>query len=154
MNENNKYILTKDGLAEIKTELARLYDERKVIAAQIKEARSYGDISENSEYSDAKERQGLLEGRIMELEDIVRNHVISDNKCGRNNVCVGSKVKINRSGKEFEYMLVGATQANPDQGKISVESPVGKALLDRAVGDEVEIQAPGGKVKMRIMTIA
>lgn len=154
MNENNKYILTKEGLEEIKAELAKLYEDRKKIAAQIKEARSYGDISENSEYTDAKERQGLLEGRIMELEDIVRNHVISDNTCGPNSVCVGSRVKIKRSGSEFEYILVGATQANPDAGKISVESPVGKALLNHAVGDEVEIDAPRGKIKMTIMSIA
>ncbi|MBU0647655.1 transcription elongation factor GreA [Patescibacteria group bacterium] len=153
MNENGKYVLTKEGLAEIKRELEKLYKERKKIAAAIKEARSYGDISENSEYTDAKEKQGLLEGRIAELEDIVRNHVISDNSCQSNKICVGSKVKIKQSGKEFAYTLVGATQANPQEGKISIDSPVGKALLNHTVGDKVEIMAPRGKVQMEIVGV-
>ena len=150
---DGKHILTQEGLEEIKQELQRLYQERKKIAAQIKEARSYGDISENSEYTDAKERQGLLEGRIAELEDIVRNHVITDNTCGPNAVCVGSKVKVKSAGKELEYTIVGATQANPQERKISIESPVGRALIDKKVGDEVVVEAPGGKIKMQVMAI-
>lgn len=155
MNDKNKFILTKDGLEDIKAQLNGFYEERKKIAAQIKEARSYGDISENSEFSEVKERQSLLEGQIAELENIVRNAVIEQNVCKADRVCVGSVVTIkNNQGKKMKYTLVGATQADPLAGKISVESPVGKAMLDKEKGEEFIVLAPSGKIKMEVLEIA
>jgi len=155
MNDKNKFILTKQGLEEIRDELEKLYEERKQVAAMIKEARSYGDISENSEYSQAKERQAMLEGRIAELENILRNAIMAeDSTCRPHVVCVGSKVKVRNLNQEIDYVLVGATQSNPKEGKISVDSPVGKALLGKSVGEEVVVQAPSGQIKLMVKQIA
>lgn len=151
---SNKFILTQEGLDDIKAELNKLYEERKTIADQIKEARSYGDISENSEFSEVKERQSMQEGRIAELENIVRNALVEKSVCVNNKVCVGSVVTVkNPQGKISKYSLVGATQAEPNLGKISVESPVGKALLDKEKGEEFEVMTPSGKIKMSIVGI-
>jgi len=154
MNEKNKVILTKEGLESVKTELEKLYDERKNIQLQIKEAKSYGDLSENSEYQDAKDRQVLIETRIAEMENIVRNAVIDSGVCANGGVCIGSVVTVNSGGKEYTYTLVGATQADPLAGKVSVESPIGKSLMGRGKGDEVVVEAPRGKIKMKIMKVA
>lgn len=153
MSDKSKYLVTAEGLVEIKLELSKLYDERKVIAAQIKEAKSYGDLSENSEYSEVKDRQIMLEKRISELEDYAKNAVVDDKTCVTDRVCVGSKVAVEIGGKVFDYEIVGATQANPSNGKISVESPVGKALIGKKKGDNVEVIAPKGKIKMLIKTV-
>lgn len=154
MADKSKYLVTEEGLAEIKTELGKLYDERKQIVEQIKEAKSYGDLSENSEYAEVKDRQQMLEKRIAELEDYAKNAVVDDKMCSLGQVCVGSKVSVEIGGKTFEYEVVGATQADPSSGKISVESPVGKALIGKKKGSEIEVNAPKGKIKMMIKTVS
>jgi transcription elongation factor GreA len=153
MSDRNKYLVTEDGLAEIKLELGKLYDERKTIVEQIKEAKSYGDLSENSEYAEVKDRQLMLEKRIAELEDYAKNAVVDDKKCNTGQICVGSKVSVEIGGKVFEYEVVGATQADPTSGKISVESPVGKSLIGKKKGDNIEVNAPKGKIKMLVKTV-
>ena len=154
MNEKNKVILTKEGLESVKAELEKLYGDRKTIQLQIKEAKSYGDLSENSEYQDAKDRQVLTETRIAEMENIVRNAVIDNGTCSTGGVCIGSDVTVNSGGREYIYTLVGATQADPTAGKVSVESPIGKSLMGKNKGEEIVVEAPRGKIKMKIMKIA
>jgi len=154
MSDKSKYLVTEEGLAEIKAELEKLYAERKVIVEQIKEAKSYGDLSENSEYAEVKDRQQMQEKRIAELEDYAKNAVIDSASCKTGKVCVGSTVKVKMGEKSLEYEVVGATQADPTSGKISVESPVGKALIGKKMGDDILVKAPKGDVKMKIETIS
>ncbi|HPH78530.1 MAG TPA: transcription elongation factor GreA [bacterium] len=154
MSNDNKYLVTEEGLEEIKVELEKLYEERKQIVEQIKEAKSYGDLSENSEYAEVKDRQLILERRIAELEDYAKKAIIDDKMCQTDKVCVGSKVRVKTGNKKMEYELVGATQANPSSGKISVESPVGRALIGKIEGDEVEVMAPKGKIMLVIESIS
>jgi len=154
MNDKNKVILTKEGLESVKSELEKLYQERKSIQLQIKEAKSYGDLSENSEYQDAKDRQVLTETRIAEMENIIRNAVIDTGTCTDGGVCIGSNVTVNSGGREFTYTLVGATQADPTAGKVSVESPIGQSLMGKKKGEEITVKAPRGKIKMKIMKVA
>ena len=153
MNDENKFIVTPDGLLEVKSELEKLYKERRVITDQIKEAKSYGDLSENSEYAEVKERQVILESRIAELENIIRNAVVESRSCSLDDICVGSVVQLQVKDKERQYTLVGSTQGDPVEGKISVDSPVGRSLLGRKKGDEVEVMTPGGKMRMKVLAI-
>ena len=154
MADKSKYLVTEEGLAEIKAELEKLYEDRKLIVEQIKEAKSYGDLSENSEYSEVKDRQQMLEKRIAELEDYAKNAVVDTKVCRNGEVCVGSEVTVEMGNKTFNYTIVGATQADPTSGKISVESPVGKSLIGRKKGEEITVCAPKGKITMQIMDVA
>jgi transcription elongation factor GreA len=151
--DSNKYLVTEEGLVAIKAELEKLYEDRKLIVEQIKEAKSYGDLSENSEYAEVKDRQQMLERRIAELEEYAKKAVIDDGICQNDKVCVGSRVKVKAGVKVMEYELVGATQANPSLGKISVESPVGRALIGKVEGEQVEVTAPRGKISLLIESI-
>jgi transcription elongation factor GreA len=113
-----------------------------------------GDLSENADYHKAKEDQGFLEGRIQELESILRNAVIIEKAAGQDYVFIGAHVTIQEGGEEPEtYHLVGPTEADPRKGKISHESPIGRALMDKKVGDIAEADAPGGKIKFKILKI-
>jgi len=149
-------LLTKDGLRKLEEELESLKKvKRREVAARIKEAISYGDLSENSEYEEAKNEQAFVEGRILELEEKVKSaQVIKSNKgvIGQ----LGAKVKIKdmENNEVSEYTIVGSTEADPLEGRISNESPVGAALLERKVGDELEIVAPKGMVKYKIMSLS
>jgi len=136
------------GLKAIQEELEYLKTvRRKELAEEIKEARSHGDLSENSEYDEAKNTQGLVENRITELEQMVKNAVVIDeNELSVDNVSVGMHVTIRMDGEDEieEYDIVGRTEADPLNGKISDESPVGHALLGKAVGDEADVVLPNG----------
>ncbi|HEY8393013.1 MAG TPA: transcription elongation factor GreA [Capillibacterium sp.] len=150
-------ILTLEGLNKLEKELEYLKTvRRREVAERIKQALEFGDISENSEYDDAKNEQGFIEGRIMDLEKILRNARVIDGQEGNlGEVGLGSKVSLLDldTGEELEYTIVGSTEANPSQLKISNESPVGKALLGRKVGEEVAIEVPAGTLHYRIKAI-
>jgi transcription elongation factor GreA len=142
-------LLTPEGLDKLKKEIEYLSNEkRREVAERIKEAREFGDISENSEYDDAKNEQAMLEARIASLEDKLRSAtVIDSSELDSNVVRVGSlvSVKDEGTGKTLEYTIVGSTEADPSQNRLSNESPVGQALLGRKKGDSVKVQLPNGK---------
>ena len=150
--EENLYI-TKDGLKKLKDELAELVDsKRPEIAQKIKEAREMGDISENAAYDEAKREQAFIEGRIAELEEIIKNSKVAE-EVAAGVVVVGSKVTLHIEGDEEEFHIVGAPEADPALRKISHESPLGEALLGRKVGEKVEVEAPIGKLTYTVLKI-
>ena len=129
--------ITAEGKKELEAELARLISERPQIAERIATARSFGDLSENEEYSSARNEQKVAEGRILEIQDILKNaKVIRGGK--KTKVDLGACVVLNMGGKKVEYTVVGPTEANPLEGKISNESPIGKALLGHKAGESFE----------------
>ena len=150
--------ITEDGLIKLKEELETLKTQgRTDIAEKIKVARGYGDLSENSEYDEAKNEQAKIEARIVELEAMLKNiEIIEDVEGGSETVILGVKVKAldMEFDEECEYRVVGSTEANPLEGKISDESPVGKALLGKKIGDEVIVDAPAGELKFKILEIS
>jgi transcription elongation factor GreA len=151
-------ILTPEGLENLKKEIEYLsVEKRKEVAERIKEARDFGDISENSEYDDAKNEQAMLEGRIATLEDKLRSaSVIDSSELDNDIVRVGSlvHVKDDSSGKSLKYTIVGSTESNPAENKLSNESPVGKALVGKKRNDDVSVQLPNGKArKLKITKI-
>ena len=147
------FTMTAAGKAELEAELEQLKTEGRVdIAEKLKVARSYGDLSENSEYDEAKIEQAKIEARIQELEYQLKNAVIIDNTAS-DKVSMGSKVTVLRDGQKFVYEIVGFSQSNPSQGKISDESPVGKALIGAAVGEKVVVEAPIGNLEFEIKSI-
>ncbi len=149
-------ILTQEGLANLKAELDQLSTiRRREVAARIKEAREFGDISENAEYDDAKNEQAMLEARIALLEDKLRSATVIDaTDLGTDMVRVGSLVHVkDEAGKSTKYTIVGSAEANPTEMKLSNESPVGKALLGHKRGEEVTIATPKGKRKLKITKI-
>lgn len=160
IEEDKVTLITKEGLEKLNEELQYLKDiRRKEVAERIREAISYGDLSENAEYEEAKNEQAFLEGRILELEDKIKHAKIIEEHQKRigETVAIGSHVVImNMSGKskkEEEFIIVGSTEADPLNRKISNESPVGKALLDRKQGDIVKVQAPGGAMQYKILKV-
>jgi transcription elongation factor GreA len=149
-------ILTPEGLVNLKSELDHLSTtRRREIAARIKEAREFGDISENAEYDDAKNEQAMLEARIASLEEKLRSAtVIEPSDLGTDLVRVGSIVHVkDEGGKSNKYTIVGSAEANPSEMKLSNESPVGKALLGRKRGDEVVFATPRGERRLKITKI-
>ena len=150
--------ITDEGLKKLQEELETLKTEgRADIAEKIKIARGYGDLSENSEYDEAKNEQAKLEARIVEIEAMLKNvEIIEDIKGKAKTVVIGVKVKVidEEFGEEEEYRVVGSTEANSREGKISDESPMGKALLGKKIGDEVTVEAPGGEFKVKIFEIS
>ena len=145
--------LTHEGLGKLKEELKSLVEvKRPELALRIKSARDMGDISENSEYDAAREEQAFIEGRIAELEDIVKSAVVSSNST-KGIVSVGSKVTVHIDGDKEVFHIVGAPEANPAEKKISHESPLGSALLGKKVGDKFEVEAPVGKLNYVILKI-
>ncbi len=152
-----KHVLTKDGLEKCKQELEELKTiKRKEIAEKIKVAMSFGDLSENSEYDEAKNEQAKIEARIADLEIIIKNaNVIDNKKLSTNKIHIGSFVKIlNRKNKKiYDYHIVGSNEADPEKGKISDECPVGKALLNHEVGHVVAVDTPNGTVNYEIIEI-
>jgi len=149
-------ILTPEGLANLKAELDQLSTRRRrEVAQRIKEAREFGDISENAEYDDAKNEQAMLEARIAQLEDKLRSATVIDSSAVSTDVVgVGSIVHVkDESGKSTKYTIVGSAEASPAEAKLSNESPVGKALLGRKRGDEVVIATPKGERRLKITKI-
>ena len=154
----NEYQMTHDALKELQDELDQLKTVgRQEMAEKIKVALSFGDLSENTEYDEAKSEQGKMESRINELEHLIRNAVIVDDEndeegtVGRTSVVTLKNLEDNQ---EVTYRLVGFTQSDPLAGKISDESPVGKALMGKHVGDVIEVEAPRGKVSFEILDVA
>jgi transcription elongation factor GreA len=150
-------ILTQEGLKHLEEELENLKSvKRREVAERIKVAIGYGDISENSEYEDAKNEQAFIEGRIITLEKMLRNaRIINDDEVDTNTVSIGSKVVLvdMEYGDEMEYSIVGTAESDPAAHKISNESPVGKAILGKQKGDEIEVAAPVGAIKYKIVDI-
>lgn len=130
--------LTPAGKAELETELANLIAQRPAIAERIATARAFGDLSENQEYSDARSEQKTVENRIIEIQEILKNAQIIKTPKSSSQVNIGSTVVIDMAGKEFTYTVVGPVEANPLEGKISHESPLGKQLLGRKSKDEFD----------------
>ncbi len=154
---NKEFILTPEGVMKLEQELIHLKTvKRREVAQRIKQALAFGDLSENSEYDEAKNEQAFIEGRIVSLENMLKNaKIIDDEDIETDSVSVGSIVKI--LDVEFdeiiEYTIVGSAEANPSQNKISNESPVGKALIGKGVGDEVTVNVPDGIIKFKILEI-
>ncbi|MCQ2451100.1 MAG: transcription elongation factor GreA [Clostridia bacterium] len=150
--------VTEDGLKKLQDELENLKTVgRPDIAEKIKIARGYGDLSENSEYDEAKNEQAKIEARIVELEAMLENvEIIKNVKGSAKTVMVGVTVKVfdEEFGEEETYKIVGSTEANPLEQKISDESPVGKALLGKKVGDVAIAETPGGEMKLKIVKIS
>jgi transcription elongation factor GreA len=154
MNQTVQY-LTPEGHARLKAELEELKGPRREeLARRLRSAIQMGDLSENADYHKAKEDQAFLEGRIQEIEAILRNAVIIEKSDNKEVVSIGCQVTIQEEGFPPEtYHVVGPKEADPRNGKISHESPIGRALLDRKVGEIVEADAPGGKIRFKILKI-
>ncbi|MCF8012049.1 MAG: transcription elongation factor GreA [Clostridiales bacterium] len=156
VHNNQEVILTKEGLQKVEEELEELKSvRRREVAQRIKQAIEFGDISENSEYEDAKNEQAFIEGRIITLEKMIRNaRVIADNN-NTNEVSIGSTVKLRdvEYNDEIQYTIVGSMETEPDANKISNESPVGMAILGKKKGDIVEVYVPAGTLKYEIVDI-
>ena len=149
-------IITQEGLTRLQSELEHLLSvRRQEVAAKIKRAREMGGTENNAEYDDAKNDQAFVEGRILMLENIVRNAVAIESPASPGIVELGNKVLIqNQDGKIEQFTIVGSAEANPVGGRISNESPVGKALLDKRIGDEVEVPTPAGVLKLKILEVS
>jgi transcription elongation factor GreA len=147
--------LTQTGLDELKKELHHLLDQRHTIADRIKQARELGDLSENAEYQTAREEQDRLEGRIGELEHVVQNSKLIKKPKDSGQVKLGSTVKLKAAdGKATQFQVVGTMEADPLNAKISDESPIGKVLLNKKVGDEVKIKTPAEETTYKITQIS
>ena len=150
-------MITAEGLKQLEEELEYLKGQkRKEVAEKIKVARSYGDLSENSEYDDAKNEQAILEARIVTIEATLKNAVLIDEEgISNEHVHVGSSVRLLnlRTDSEVTYKIVGSNEANPSDGKISDESPVGAALIGHSVGDAVEVEVPVGVIGCKVLEI-
>ncbi len=151
-------LLTPEGLKKLEGELELLKTvKRREVAQRIKEALEFGDISENSEYDDAKNEQAFIEGRIITLEKMLRNAKVIEHEDGQEDgvVAVGKKVVLRdlQTSEEFEYQIVGSAEADPIQAKISNESPVGKAILGKAQGDVVQVEVLDGLLKYEIVSV-
>jgi transcription elongation factor GreA len=156
MRQPQEVPITAEGLAEVRRELEQLVGVRRPdIVGKIKTAREHGDLSENFEYHAARNEQAFIESRIRELETIVKNHVLIEARGPADRVELLSRVTFAEDGEPEEtYRIVGPTEADPSAGRVSFESAIGKALLGRRVGDEVEVRAPaGGRYTVRVLKI-
>ncbi len=146
------YQITADGRKELEAELEKLKARRGEIAEKIAEARDYGDLSENAEYDAAREDQGLVESRIAEIEDILMNaELIKATR--KSTIGIGSKVELKNGAKKVNYHVVGPVEANPVEGKISNESPIGMALMGKKVGDKAVVTTPKGDINYSIVAV-
>ena len=155
MAVDSRYRMSQERLDELKEELEYLQTVReREVSEQIKEARSFGDLSENSEYDEEKNEQGKLYSKIAEYKDLIENAVIIENGTGHG-VVMGSHVTIREEGEEDEevFQIVGSQEANPMQGLISDESPLGRALMGHVKGDRVTMEAPVGVIRYEILSI-
>jgi transcription elongation factor GreA len=136
-----------EELVDLKT------NQRRELANRIEAAKALGDLSENAEYHEAKDALGFVEGRILEIEDLLKHAIVVEEEKGGTNVRVGSKVKVRFNGKEKEFEIVGSNEADPLSGKISNESPIGSALLGAKKGDEVDVKSPSGRTVYEVLEI-
>ncbi len=156
MTENDKAYLTPEGREAIERELDDLINiQRPELAQKLKEAVAQGDLKENADYHDAKERQGFIEGRIAELEATLRRAVIIEKATADGVVQIGNTVTIREVGEDDDetYMIVGSAEANAAEGKISNASPIGRALLGKKKGDKIKVETPGGTMEFKIRKI-
>jgi transcription elongation factor GreA len=158
MEIEKEIILTRSGYEKIERELEHLRTvHRKEVADRIRESKQFGELSENSEYEDAKTEQAFIEGRILDLKRILQHaHVIEDDEVHTDQVGIGSKVLVHEVGTkdDWEFTIVGSVEADPSEDRISNESPVGKALMGKKVGDVVEVQTPDGVTKYKVIRIS
>lgn len=157
MTDRNEELVTPEGLEKLQDELKYLTEtRRREVADRIRQARDFGDLSENSEYDDAKNEQGLLERRIAELQRRLRNaRVVNPSETDANAVDVGTRVTLKSTGddKERTFQIVGSNESDPSTGKLSHSSPVGKAVLKRQVGDKVTVSTPRGTTEYEILNV-
>ncbi|WP_125154091.1 transcription elongation factor GreA [Clostridium rectalis] len=157
MSESKKYVMTYEGVKKLEEELEFLKTvKRKEITEKIKVALSFGDLSENAEYDEAKNEQAFVEGRIIQLEKMLKNATIVDeSEIPENTVGVGTIAKVldYEFNEEVEFSIVGSAEADPMENKISNESPVGKALIGKEVGDEFEVTIPDGVNRYKILSV-
>lgn len=151
---SKKYLLTQEGLLKLNEELKHLINvKRKEVIERIREAAAHGDLSENADYAQAREEQSFIEGRIQEIEDMVKNAEIIATSHHSSSVTIGSTMSIKINGKERIYTIVGSNEANPSEGKISNESPVGRALLGKKAGQKFSLETPAGPMEYEIVEI-
>jgi transcription elongation factor GreA len=153
---NNKpAYISRDGLEKLRAELDELVNVRRAeIATRISEAKEHGDITENAEYEDAKNEQAFIEGRILTLSALVKNAVLIDETTSKTHVQIGSTVELEGDEGREAYTIVGSAEAAPGQGRISNESPVGRALLGKKKGDKVTITVPAGDRHYKVVSIS
>ena len=150
----DRKILTPKGLEKLEEELEYLKNiKRREVTERIKTAKAFGDLSENAEYQEAKDEQAFVEGRIIELDNIIKTAVVADKK-DIDIVQVGSHIKVEKEGRVFEFTIVGSMEADPANGKISVESPLGDAFIGKSKNNELEVNLPIGVVKYKILDIS
>ena len=153
MAKQNDFYLTKEGLSELESELKDLKDnKRKEVATALKEAKEFGDLSENTDWDDAKARQLFIEGRISEIENVIKHAKIIEG-AATDSVSIGSTVEVELENDKHTFKIVGSTEANPDQGKISHESPIGKALMGKKIGEHAEVDIPAGTITYKILKV-
>ena len=157
MEIEREIVLTQDGFRKIEQELEHLRTvHRREVADRIRDSKQFGELSENSEYEDAKTEQAFVEGRILELKRVLQNaHVIDEDEIRTDVVGIGSKVMVRdmETEDEWGFTIVGSVEADPSKDRISNESPVGEALIDKKVGDMVDVETPAGIVKYKIVKI-
>jgi len=152
MNKHTQ--VTKDGLEALKTELNELVEvKRPKMVARLANARSQGDLSENSDYQNARDELEFLDGRISELEEVIKSAVLVQPNGTKGEVVVGTKVKLKVNSQEHQYSIVGEWEADPAAKKISHTSPLGEALMGKKKGDKVEVEAPAGKIVYEVLAI-
>ena len=153
MNNKTQYI-SEDGLSKLRAELEDLVNiRRQEIATRIHDAKEHGDLAENAEYEDAKNEQAFVEGQIQRLEALIKNATIIEGNHGTDHVQIGSTVKVDGSDGQEQFTIVGSTEASPRDGKISNESPVGRALLGKRKGESVTVHVPAGDFAYKILDI-
>jgi transcription elongation factor GreA len=153
---NNKpAYISRDGLEKLRHELDELVNVRRAeVASRISEAKEHGDITENAEYEDAKNEQAFIEGRIQSLSALIKNAVLIDETTSKTHVQIGSTVELEGDNGRESYTIVGSAEASPGQGRISNESPVGRALLGKKKGDKVTIHVPAGDMHYKVVSIS
>lgn len=146
--------LTTEGLKKIKEKLEYLKEIKKPeIIKRVAAAKELGDLTENTEYSTAKEEQGLVDAEIRRLENILRTAIIIKNEPQKNEVCPGNRVVVQIEKEKKEYWLVGSEEASPREGKISIDSPIGQSLLGKKIGEVATVKTPAGKKKIKVLKI-
>ncbi|OGF27972.1 transcription elongation factor GreA [Candidatus Falkowbacteria bacterium RIFOXYB2_FULL_47_14] len=147
-------IISQEGYDKLKQELDNLINvKRREIADRIQKAKDMGDLSENAEYSEAKDAQAFNEGRIAELSQVIKNLTIVESDHNKENIGMGSRVTLRQGNKEINYTIVSFNEADPLEGKISNESPLGKELIDRKKGDKIRVITPRGEIEYEILKI-
>jgi transcription elongation factor GreA len=151
---SKKYLLTPEGLEKLNAELKELITKKRPdVIERIREAASHGDLSENADYAQAREEQSFIEGRIQEIEDIIKNAEIISATSHSHNITIGSTAIIKANGQEKKYTIVGSNEANPKEGRISNESLIGKALLGKKAGEKFKVPTPAGEMDYEIVSI-